>query len=116
MLREPLVSRSKFPGNTFVPFAYIISQVRPVEPEAFAVYRAQAPDIITAYGGEYLVRGGNPAGLEGTDPLDQLVVIRFPDREKALAWYHSSEYSSIRPMRFASAETVMWVVDGVASQ
>jgi uncharacterized protein (DUF1330 family) len=96
-----------------MPFAYIISQVRPIEAEAFAKYRAQAPDIIASYGGEYLVRGGSPASVEGEAPLDQIVVLRFPDRARALEWYYSEAYSAIRPSRLDSAETIMWVVDGV---
>ncbi|MCH4151202.1 MAG: DUF1330 domain-containing protein [Sphingobium sp.] len=95
-------------------YAYIISQVSARDLDAFQAYRAKAPDTISLYGGEYLVRGGEFAVIEGEANPNQLVVIRFPSMEQARRWYNSQEYSSIRPMRFASADTIMWLVEGIA--
>ena len=38
--------------------AYIIAQVEVTDPATFAQYRAQVPAVIVAYGGRYLVCGG----------------------------------------------------------
>ena len=45
--------------------AYLISDVAVRDPAAFETYRSRAASSIQAYGGRYLVRGGEIAVLEG---------------------------------------------------
>jgi uncharacterized protein (DUF1330 family) len=40
------------------------------------------------------------------------VVIEFPSREAAEAWYHSPEYQAILPHRKANSEGHIAIVDG----
>jgi uncharacterized protein (DUF1330 family) len=37
--------------------------------------------------------------LEGTWDHDRLVLLEFPNREKALAWYHSPAYQEAKQIR-----------------
>jgi uncharacterized protein (DUF1330 family) len=37
--------------------------------------------------------------LEGTWDHDRLVLLEFPNREKALAWYHSAAYQEAKQIR-----------------
>ena len=39
--------------------AYLIADIQITDPQAFEEYRRQVPAIIAAYGGRYLVRGGD---------------------------------------------------------
>ncbi len=68
--------------------AYVISRVRITDKVAMQDYMAKAPEGVEAHGGRYLVRTGDIQVLEGTADYERVVVVQFPDREKALRWYH----------------------------
>ncbi len=93
--------------------AYIIVQVDVTDPETFETYRAQVPATLAPFGGEFIVRGGDMEVLEGDWPIPRCVVIRFPDMEKARAWWASAEYEGPKALRQASANANMIVVEGV---
>lgn len=44
-----------------------------------------------AFGGQLLVLGGQLEVVEGDEPLGNLVILQFPDREAAGGWYASDE-------------------------
>ncbi|WP_048646358.1 DUF1330 domain-containing protein [Nitratireductor soli] len=92
--------------------AYIISRVSISDRPAMAGYMADAPESVHAYGGEYLVRTGDITALEGDAPYERVVVVKFPDKEKALAWYHSDEYRDLRDIRWRSADAHIICVPG----
>ena len=65
----------------------LIAEVNLKKPTEYQKYLKKVPDIVTKYGGEYLVRGGNISHHEGDWKPKRLVVIKFPDRQKALGLY-----------------------------
>lgn len=93
--------------------AYVLAQLNVHEPEGFQRYREKVPDVIAAFGGRYLVRGGEVTTLEGELSAPRLVIIEFEDRETAERWYHSDAYQAILPLRLASAEGTAVIVDGI---
>jgi uncharacterized protein (DUF1330 family) len=94
--------------------AYVIGQISITNPEAYAVYATQVPQTISAFGGQYLVRGGHATQVEGTSQGDRNVVIEFPSREAAEAWYASDAYQSIINHRINNATGSLVLVDGYA--
>jgi uncharacterized protein (DUF1330 family) len=94
--------------------AYVIYQGEVLDPDRYDEYRVKAADSILAAGGKYLVRGGEVDVLEGEPPAGRTVLLEFPSREAALAWYRSDEYTQIRTIREGAARARMYVVDGVA--
>ena len=92
--------------------AYLIGQITITNPEAYAVYASQVPQTIAAFGGKYLVRGGHATQLEGMSQGDRNVVIEFPNREMALAWYHSEAYQAIIQHRTDNSTGTLALVDG----
>jgi uncharacterized protein (DUF1330 family) len=84
--------------------AYIISRVSISDRESMRDYMAKAPDSVYAYGGKYLVRTGDITVLEGEAPYERVVVVEFPSKESALAWYNSAEYRDLRDQRGCSAD------------
>jgi len=44
-----------------------------------------------------------------------MVVVEFPDKAAALAWYESDMYRPLRELRQASAEAVILLAEGVAA-
>ena len=68
---------------------YAITQIEVTNPEDYKEYLAKVTDIVTKFGGEYLVRGGEFQCFEGEWKYPRTVVIKFPSYEKALEWYNS---------------------------
>lgn len=92
--------------------AFIIVQVDVTDPETFETYRAQVPPTLEAYGGEYVVRGGEQAVLEG-EWAPRTVVLKFASMDQAKAWHASSEYEGPKALREAAANSNMVVVEGL---
>ncbi|MBX3482058.1 DUF1330 domain-containing protein [Phenylobacterium sp.] len=94
--------------------AYVINEIVVTEPERFQTYSQQVPAILAKYGGEYVIRGGDPERVDGPGPPDKLVVLRFESREAARAWRTSPEYLAILPIREATSTSRVYIVDGYA--
>jgi uncharacterized protein (DUF1330 family) len=92
--------------------AYVVVQVTVADAATYARYRELAPPSIAQYGGRYLVRGGPSSLLEGTWQPTRLVILEFPDRERAQAWWDSPEYAAAKALRQQSADTEMLLIDG----
>ena len=95
--------------------AYLVGQITITNTQAYAVYAAQVPQTIAAFGGRYLVRGGHATQVEGQSQGDRNVVIEFPSREAAEAWYASDGYQSIIKHRTDNASGSLALVDGYES-
>ena len=96
--------------------AYLIVESNITDPEAFQRYMAAAPEVVKAFGGNYLVRGGRMAVLEGDWLPPRLTVLRYPSFEAAQAMYDSPGYVAARALRQgATACFNMVLVEGVAA-
>ena len=58
------------------------------------------------------MHGGKAEVLEGSFS-GNLIVLEFPDRERARAWYDSAAYQQILPLRTDNSESDTFFVDGV---
>ena len=89
--------------------AYFIAQLNVNDREAFRVYEKGVLSTIKPFKGWVLA--STPAqGLEGGEPKNQNVIISFPTYEQALAWWESSDYKAIIPIRHehsSSADAMM---------
>ena len=92
--------------------AYVLVQIDIHDPVRYEEYKRLAPRSIEVFGGRYLVRGGTSEALEGAWHPPRLVILEFPDRERARAWWSSTEYSAAKALRQATAEAQMILVDG----
>jgi len=93
--------------------AYIIADVTVTDPERMARYRDWSTRAMQEHGAEILVRGGEFEVLEGPWTPSRLVLLRFADRAKAKAFYHSQTYAHARSLREGAGVMRMVVVDGV---
>jgi len=92
--------------------AYVINEIVVTDPQRFQTYADQVPAILARYGGEYVIRGGAPERVDGPEPPERLVVLRFAGREAARAWRNSPEYLAILPIREATSTSRVYIVDG----
>lgn len=93
--------------------AYLIAEIDVHDPSGYEEYRRLAGATLTAFGGRFLVRGGDSETIEGDWSPRRLVVIEFPSAERARAWWASPDYSVARAIRQRTATTRMVVAEGV---
>lgn len=93
--------------------AYVIYQGEVTDPEQYEKYKPPSAASILAAGGRFLVRGGAFEVLEGEAPASRTVLLEFPDRDAAIAWYRSDEYAEARKLREGASVARLYVVDGV---
>ncbi len=92
---------------------YVIADVEVTDAALFDEYRKLVPATIEAYGGRYLVRGGEAQLVEGDRPPNRTVVLQFDSLESAREWYNSEEYAGPKEMRMRSTNSSMIIVDGI---
>jgi uncharacterized protein (DUF1330 family) len=94
--------------------AYVMVDVEIENPVRYEDYKALTPASIAAYGGRFLVRGGETRVLEGDWQPGRIVLLEFPTLERALEWWNSDEYAPAKAIRQRTSRTRMIVVDGYA--
>jgi uncharacterized protein (DUF1330 family) len=77
-----------------------------------ATYQPAVAPLVAAFGGRYLMVGGNPAVLEGDFPATALVMSVWPDREAALRFWNSPEYAQVKTLRSGTGQFQVSLVDG----
>lgn len=93
--------------------AYAVAHIREVAMNAdVARYLTLIDETLAPFHGRFAVHGGTVEVLEGEWP-GHLVVIQFPDRTAARAWYRSPAYQAIVPLRMNNSIGDCILVDGV---
>ena len=92
--------------------AYLLVDCEVTDPKRYEGYKGLAQVAIAQYGGRYLARGGETVVLEGTWKPNRVVVLEFPDLERARAFYDSPEYKKARASRSGAARMNMVAVAG----
>jgi uncharacterized protein (DUF1330 family) len=97
-----------------MPKGYIVAELHNVNPGSeFQEYRDKVLATVEAFGGRFLIRGGDSRLLEGEEPLGPVVVLEFDSQERAMAWYNSPAYQAILPLRLRNATTRVTCSAGV---
>ena len=96
--------------------AYAVAHMRQVTMGPAVVEYLQRIDATLApFGGRFIVHGGEVEILEGSWP-GYLIVIEFPDRDRASAWYNSAAYQEIVALRTDNSDSDVILVDGVGRE
>ncbi|MFD6891699.1 DUF1330 domain-containing protein [Streptomyces sp. NPDC059957] len=94
--------------------AYAIAHLRPeTMNEEILDYMVTIQSTLDPYEGRFLVHGAEVEVVEGPFP-GTVVVIGFPDIERARAWYASAAYQAILPQRTRHIAGEAILVEGVA--
>ena len=92
--------------------AYFIARIDVSNPEEYGKYASKTLEIVKKFGGRFLVKAGAFEQVEGSGP-DRHVVVEFPDRKTARAFYDCPEYREILPVALANSTRDVVIVDGV---
>lgn len=92
---------------------YVVAEFDLTDPAWVAEYVREVTPMIERRGGRYLARTPRVEKLEGDRPPPQLVLlIEWPSREEAMAFYESDEYRPYRDSRLAGSRSQMALVAG----
>jgi len=95
--------------------AYAIADLHRVSMgPAIVEYLQKIDATLAPFGGRYIIHGGRKTVLEG-DWAGDIIVIAFPDRAAAEAWYASPAYRAIIALRTDNSEGNVVLVDGVGA-
>ena len=93
--------------------AYAIAHVQSVTPGlAIVEYLKRIDATLAPHEGRFIVHG-DPADVREGDFRGDLIVIAFPDRDKAVSWYESAAYREIAPLRKENTQGWVVLIDGV---
>jgi len=95
---------------------YAVAHIREVTRNADIVkYLEEIDATLRPFGGRFAIHGGDVEVLEGEWP-GHVVLIEFPDRDSARAWYRSPTYQSILRLRTNNSQGDIVLVDGVGPE
>lgn len=92
--------------------AYIIVEVDVHNPQEYEEYKALTPASLQPFNGKFIVRGGAAETLEGDWQPKRMVVLEFPTKQAAKAWWSSDEYAPAKALRQRTATTQMILMEG----
>lgn len=78
--------------------AYLVGNFTVNDPVLMAEYGRKAGPLVQKHGGKMILSADALKPVEG-NARPVLVIIQFPDMEKANAFYYSEEYSPIKQLR-----------------
>jgi uncharacterized protein (DUF1330 family) len=100
----------------FVVPAYAVGHLHNVNMgPAILEYLQRIDATLKPFGGLFIIHGGPVDRLEGHWSGD-LIVIQFPDRDAAHAWYASPAYQAIVRLRTENSEGDVFIIDGVTEE
>jgi uncharacterized protein (DUF1330 family) len=93
--------------------AYVVVNITIRDPKRYEEYKQMASPTVAAYGGRYVARGGAVDVREGGWSPARLVILEFPDVERARAWWSSPEYAPAKAIRQSCADTQLVITEGM---
>src|ERR1700686_1884756 len=92
--------------------AYLVLDLSVKDFGGFRKYIAEIPAFIAKHSGKYLVQGVQPTIIEGDWKPDRLVIIEFPEREKAEAFLGDPEIQDLFKLRHNTSTSKLALADG----
>tara|TARA_Y100000590_G_scaffold456922_3_gene608451 strand:- start:96 stop:386 length:291 start_codon:yes stop_codon:yes gene_type:complete len=92
--------------------AYLIADINLHDIKRYEVYVRNVPALVERHGGKYQVRGGDVEVLEGDYHPSRLIVLEFPDRSAALAFYNDPDYEPYKKLRHSVSNATLVLVHG----
>ena len=93
---------------------YVVGRVEVTDPSWVEGYIPNVEALVEAHGGKYLVRSNEFDVVESNGEAPHVVVvIEFPDKAAAQAFYTSAEYQPWLQARTAGAKTELILTDGL---
>ncbi len=90
--------------------AFIIVDIDIKDPVRYEDYKKLTLATLVPFDGRLVVRGGAVETLEGNWKPGRFVMLEFPTREKAKAWWESEVYAEAKTIRQSCSNANMILV------
>lgn len=92
---------------------YCVAELEITDQAWVPAYVENVTRMVERFGGKYLARTSGVEKLEGDGPPPQiLLILEWPSREAALAFYESDEYSPYLQSRLQGAKSQLLLAKG----
>lgn len=92
--------------------AFVIGQMQIHNRDWMEEYFGKIPSVVSEHKGKFLVRGGEPEHLEGSNPTpDAAFIIEFPDRDHARTFWNSDAFQELAVLRRTGSSLNAILVD-----
>ena len=85
--------------------AYVVAMMSIEDADTYRKYTDRTPPLVKKYGGKFLTRGEPISCVEGEVYDGRMVLLEFPSKSDADAWYADPEYRGA--MRYRQAASTM---------
>ena len=92
--------------------AYLVLDLAVNDYGGFKRYVAAIPAFIARHSGKYIVQGVRPTTIEGDWKPERLVIIEFPEREKAEAFLRDPEIQDLFKVRHDTTTSKLLLAEG----
>jgi uncharacterized protein (DUF1330 family) len=92
--------------------AYLVLDLSVNDFDGFRKYLAEIPAFIAKHSGRYLVKGTQPSTIEGDWKPERMVIIEFPEPEKAKAFLADPQVMDLFKVRHDTTTSKLVLVDG----
>ncbi len=92
--------------------AYLVLDFSVHDLRGFLPYVDAIPAFIQKHGGKYIVRGVEPAVMEGDWTPDRLVILEFPSSEHAKAFLGDADAKPLFKVRHETTISKLVLVEG----
>src|SRR4030088_647829 len=91
--------------------AYLVLDLSVNDLAGFRKYIAEIPAFIAKHSGKYIVQGVQPTTIEGDWKPERMVIIEFPEREKAEAFLSDPEIQDLFKVRHDPTTSTLVLAD-----
>ena len=95
--------------------AYLIATLNITDRDRYSSYEAGFMDIFNRFHGRLLSVDENVETLEGEWTYTRTVLVAFPSKEDALAWFQSDDYQALADHRKAASTGSIVMLQGLGA-
>lgn len=95
---------------------YVLIDIQVTDGKTYADYVDAVHDVVTAHGGRYVVRGGDPTALGGGWEPERIIIIEFESAADVYRCFSSPEYVALAPLRERATTSRAVILQGVPPQ
>ena len=92
--------------------AYLVLDLSVNDFGSFKKYIAEIPAFIAKHSGKYIVQGAQPTPIEGDWTPERMVIIEFPERERAEAFLSDPDIQDLFKLRHETTTSRLVLADG----
>ncbi|MGB0114781.1 MAG: DUF1330 domain-containing protein [Ilumatobacteraceae bacterium] len=93
---------------------YLVGHIDITDREGYRAYEAGFFEVFSQFDGELVAVDDDPMAIEGDQHFTRSVIIRFPDRDSALAWYRSDAYQELAAIRWSTSSGAITLIEALA--